>query len=99
MEENVSMSRIYKISELIMNNEKLYYTYEEELKKYKKLYKDLYNDPERITKLIDKRMKQYIHVLFFCQRLVKFLFCLFIYICGSDIIYIGDNNVRYFGNY
>ncbi len=28
-----------------------------ELKKYKKLYKSLYNDPERTIKLIDKRMK------------------------------------------
>ncbi|MCI9110364.1 MAG: helix-turn-helix transcriptional regulator [Bacilli bacterium] len=28
-----------------------------EIKKYKDLYKNLYNDPVRITKLIDKRMK------------------------------------------
>ena len=28
-----------------------------EIKKYKKLYKNLYNDPERTMKLIDKRMK------------------------------------------
>jgi len=28
-----------------------------EIKKYKDLYKNLYNDPARTTKLIDKRMK------------------------------------------
>ncbi len=28
-----------------------------EMKKYKKLYKNLYSDPERTIKLIDKRMK------------------------------------------
>lgn len=28
-----------------------------EIKKYKNLYKNLYNDPVRTTKLIDKRMK------------------------------------------
>lgn len=28
-----------------------------ELKKYKKLYKNLYNNPEKFVKLIDKRMK------------------------------------------
>lgn len=28
-----------------------------EIKKYKKLYKNLYSDPERTMKLIDKRMK------------------------------------------
>ena len=52
------MSRIYKISELIMNNEKLYYTYEEELKKYKKIKEIKEGDKKRyLTWVDDKNMK------------------------------------------